>query len=225
MHEFQHSGCHSWAYPSIVGGGDNACVLHYTSNNERLRDGDLVLIDAGCELHYYASDITRTFPVNGCFSKPQRQLYEVCLAAQAAAIDAIRPGVSWDEPHAAAVRVITEGLVALGLLRGQVARLIDKAAYQRFYMHRTGHWLGMDVHDVGEYKVGDQWRLLEPGMVLTVEPGIYVSPSDHKVAAKWRGIGIRIEDDVVVTEHGCEVLSNDVPKEIDQIEALMAESG
>jgi Xaa-Pro aminopeptidase len=222
MHEFNHSGCQGWAYQSIVGGGDNACILHYTDNTDRLRDGDLVLIDAGCELNYYAADITRTFPVSGRFSKPQRQLYEVCLAAQMAALACIKPGVSWNEPHIEAVRVITEGLVELGLLRGQVSRLIDKAAYQRFYMHRTGHWLGMDVHDVGDYKIDDQWRLLEPGMVLTVEPGIYIAPDDHKVARKWRGIGIRIEDDVLVTERGCEVLSRDVPKEVDQIEALMA---
>ena len=222
LHEFYRSGSQGWAYPPIVGAGENACILHYTANRSRMRNGDLVLIDAGCELDYYAADITRTFPVNGRFSKAQRQLYELCLAAQQAAIACIRPGVSWNKPHDVTVRVITEGLVSLGLLRGQIKRLINTGAYRRFYMHRAGHWLGMDVHDVGDYKIGDEWRLLEPGMVLTVEPGIYVSPGDTRVAKKWRGIGIRIEDDVVVTDDGCEVLSSDVPKQVDEIEEQMS---
>jgi len=222
LHEFALHGARSWAYPPIVGGGHNACILHYIENASALRDGDLVLIDAGCELDCYAADITRTFPVNGRFSTAQRQLYEICLQAQLAAIEAVRPGAHWDAPHAAAVRVLTEGLVALGLLEGSVDALIDKGAYRQFYMHRTGHWLGLDVHDVGDYKIGDNWRLLEPGMVLTVEPGIYVSPANTAVARKWRGIGIRIEDDVVVTSTGCEVLTRAVPKTVEQIEALMA---
>lgn len=221
-HEFMSSGCRKWAYPPIVGGGDNGCILHYIDNNQVLKDGDLVLIDAGCELDGYAADITRTFPVNGVYSEPQRQLYQVCLDAQLAAIDSIKPGVSWDLPHEVAVRVITEGLLRLGLLKGQLSRLIENNACQPFYMHRTGHWLGLDVHDVGDYKIGEQWRELEPGMVLTVEPGIYVSPGNTKVAKKWRGMGIRIEDDVVVTREGCEVLSRDAPKQLDEIEALMA---
>lgn len=220
-HAFMTAGSRTWAYPSIVGSGDNACVLHYIDNNKAMEDGDLVLIDAGCELEYYAADITRTFPVNGTYTKPQRQLYELCLKAQVAAIDAIAPGVAWNVPHDVTVRVITEGLVELGLLKGSVDKLIEKEAYRDFYMHRAGHWLGMDVHDVGEYKVGDEWRLLEPGMVLTVEPGIYVSPNNTKVAKKWRGIGIRIEDDVAVTRNGCEVLTADVPKTVEEIEALM----
>ncbi len=221
-HEFMRSGCRNWAYPPIVGGGDNGCILHYIDNNQVLKDGDLVLIDAGCELDGYAADITRTFPVNGVYSEPQRQLYQLCLDAQLAAIDSIKPGVSWDLPHEVAVRIITEGLLRLGLLKGQLPRLIEKNACQPFYMHRTGHWLGLDVHDVGDYKIGEQWRELEPGMVLTVEPGIYVSPGNTKVAKKWRGIGIRIEDDIVVTKEGCEVLSRDAPKQLDEIEALMA---
>lgn len=222
QHEFMGSGARNWAYPPIVGGGDNACILHYIDNNSPLRDGDLVLIDAGCELDCYAADITRTFPVSGRFSEPQRQLYQVCLDAQLAAIAAVRPGVPWNEPHDVAVKVITKGLLKLGLLKGQLRKLLEKSAYLPFYMHRTGHWLGMDVHDVGDYKIGDQWRELEPGMVLTVEPGIYVAPGNAKVAKKWRGIGIRIEDDVVVTRDGCEVLSGGVPKTVEEIEALMA---
>jgi Xaa-Pro aminopeptidase len=222
MHEFASNGCRNWAYPPIVGGGDNGCILHYIENNQVLKDGDLVLIDAGCELEGYAADITRTFPVSGVFSPAQAQLYALCLEAQLAAIDCIKPGVSWNLPHEVVIKVLTAGLRKLGLLKGPLQRLIDKQAYQPFYMHRTGHWLGMDVHDVGDYKVGEQWRELEPGMVLTVEPGIYVSPHNTDVAQKWRGIGIRIEDDVVVTNDGCEVLSGNVPKQIAEIEALMA---
>lgn len=220
-HECMSAGSTCWAYTPIVGSGDNACILHYIDNNQPLVDGDLVLIDAGCELECYAADITRTFPVNGTFTKPQRELYELCLKAQQAAIDSIAPGVAWNVPHDETVRVITEGLLELGLLKGKLATLIEKGAYRDFYMHRAGHWLGMDVHDVGEYKVGDEWRLLEPGMVLTVEPGIYVSPNNTKVAKKWRGIGIRIEDDVAVTKSGCDVLTATVPKTVAEIEALM----
>ena len=222
LHEFMTRGARFPAYVSIVGGGANGCVLHYTDNDAVLRDGDLVLIDAGAEYDYYAADITRTFPVNGRFSRSQRALYEVVLAAQAAAIDAVRPGNHWNDPHDAAVRVLTEGLVALGLLKGRVPTLVRNERYREFFMHRTGHWLGMDVHDVGDYKVDDQWRELEPGMVLTVEPGLYVR-AGSRVAKKWWNTGIRIEDDVLVTAGGCEVLTGGVPKDPDEVEALMAE--
>ncbi len=208
------------AYPSIVAGGSNACTLHYIENNGRLHDGDLLLIDAGAEVDCYASDITRTFPVNGKYSDAQKALYSIVLAAQKDAIDAIKPNNRVVEYHEVAVRTLTEGLVDIGLLRGEINELIDTDAYQSFYMHRTGHWLGMDVHDVGEYKIEGQWRILEPGMVLTVEPGLYVSPSDD-IDPKWHNIGIRIEDDIRVTRHGNEILSADAPKEIDEIEALM----
>lgn len=223
MHTFAMSGARSAAYNTIVGGGSNACVLHYTENKALLRDDDLVLIDAGCELDFYAADITRTFPVSGKFSAEQAALYALVLKAQYAAIDVIAPGCKWNEPHEESVRVITEGLVELGLLKGDVATLIAGNDYKRFYMHRVGHWLGMDVHDVGAYKVDGQWRELEPGMAMTVEPGLYVQADDETVDACWRGIGIRIEDDVVVTLDGCEVLTSGVPKEINEIEMLMAE--
>ncbi|HKK22316.1 MAG TPA: Xaa-Pro aminopeptidase [Pseudohaliea sp.] len=219
---YARGGARFPAYPAIVGGGVNGCILHYTDNGERLRDGDLVLIDAGCEYHGYASDVTRTFPVNGRFSPAQRALYEVVAAAHAAGIRASRAGNHWNQPHDATVRVITEGLVDLGLLRGRVSKLIQDGAYRDFYMHRAGHWLGLDVHDVGDYRVGGAWRLLEPGMVMTMEPGIYVAPDNTRVAKKWRGIGIRIEDDVAITADGPEVLSAAVPVAPDAIESLMA---
>ncbi|HSC68622.1 MAG TPA: Xaa-Pro aminopeptidase [Cellvibrio sp.] len=222
LHEFQMSGARFPAYNSIVGGGKNGCILHYIENSAPLKSGDLVLIDAGCELDYYAADITRTFPVNGKFSPEQKALYEICLQAQLEAIAVAKPGNHWNDPHEATVRVITEGLVKIGLLEGDVSELIKNEAYKEFYMHRAGHWLGMDVHDVGDYKVGGEWRVLEPGMVMTVEPGIYVAPDNERVAKKWRGIGIRIEDDVVITKDGNEVLTKDVPKTVAEIEALMA---
>ena len=222
QHVCANQGARFNAYPSIVGGGDNACILHYIENSSKLKDGDLVLIDAGCELECYASDITRTFPVSGQFSLEQRMLYQIVLDAQYAAIDAVKPGNHWNHPHEAAVRVITKGLIHLGLIKAELDDAIEKELYKPFYMHRTGHWLGLDVHDVGEYKVGGEWRLLEPGMVLTVEPGIYVSPNNKEVAKKWRGIGIRIEDDVLVTKTACRVLTQHVPKEIAEIEQLMA---
>jgi len=187
-----------------------------------LRDGDLLLIDAGAEYDCYASDVTRTFPVNGRFSPAQQALYEVVLAAQSAAIDQVRPGNHWNAPHLAAVRVLTRGLVRLGILKGRPAELVKRDAYRRFYMHRTGHWLGMDVHDVGDYKVGEEWRVLEPGMVLTVEPGVYIPTGTRGVSRKWWNMGIRIEDDVLVTRDGNEVLSDGVPKTVPEIEALMA---
>lgn len=224
QYEFGRNGARFAAYNSIVGAGDNGCILHYVENKDTIKEGDLVLIDAGCELEHYAADITRTFPANGQFSKEQKALYELVLKAQLAAIKTIKPGNHWNQSHDATVKVITKGLLELGLLKGTVSKLIESEAYKDFYMHRAGHWLGMDVHDVGDYKVGDEWRVLEEGMVMTVEPGIYVSPHNKKVAKKWRGIGIRIEDDVVVTKEGCEVLTKDVPKTVKEIEALMAAS-
>lgn len=220
LHEFRRHDA-TPSYQPIVGGGANGCVLHYVENTARLNDGDLLLIDAGCELDCYASDITRTFPVSGRFSAEQRALYEVVLEAQLAAIDKVRPGNHWNEPHDAAVKVLTRGLVRLGLLKGRVPTLVKNGDYRRFYMHRTGHWLGLDVHDVGDYKVGEEWRVFEPGMVLTVEPGLYVAPGTKGVAKKWWGMGIRIEDDVLVTTGGAEVLSVDAPKDPDEIERLM----
>jgi Xaa-Pro aminopeptidase len=220
-HEFRKAGA-EWAYPSIVGAGENACILHYTENNAAINDGDLVLIDAGAEFDCYAADITRCFPVNGRFSQPQRAIYELVLDAQLAAIEEVYPGNHWNAPHEAAVKVLTRGLVKLGLLKGRPAQLIREQAYRRFYMHRTGHWLGMDVHDVGDYKVGDEWRVLEPGMVMTVEPGLYIAAGSKGVARKWWNIGVRIEDDVLVTRDGYDVLSKKAPKSVEEIEALMA---
>jgi len=222
LHSFMHQGARFPAYSSIVGGGANGCILHYVENNAVLKEGDLVLIDAGAELECYASDISRTFPVNGKYSKEQRALYEIVLAAQYAAIEQVKPGNHWNDPHEAAIKVITQGLIDVGILKGKLEKLIEEGAYRDFYMHRTGHWLGMDVHDVGDYKVDNEWRVLEPGMVLTVEPGLYISSDHAKLAKKWHNIGIRIEDDVLVTKDGHEVLSKDVPKEPDEIEALMA---
>ncbi|WP_165670826.1 Xaa-Pro aminopeptidase [Metapseudomonas otitidis] len=221
-YEFRKGGAKMPAYGSIVAAGKNACILHYRENDAPLKDGDLVLIDAACELECYASDITRTFPVNGRFSPEQKAIYELVLAAQEAAFLEIAPGKHWNEAHEATVRVITAGLVELGLLQGEVDELIAREAYKPFYMHRAGHWLGMDVHDVGEYKVGGEWRVLEPGMAMTVEPGIYIGVDNQDVPKKWRGIGVRIEDDVVVTRKGCEILTGGVPKTVAEIEALMA---
>ena len=221
LHEFKRSGANC-SYPPIVAGGANACILHYTENNAELLDGDLVLIDAGCELELYASDITRTFPVNGRFTDAQRELYEIVHEANAAAKDAVQPGNHWDDPHSAAVRVVTLGLRSLGLLSGRLPSLLKEHAYREYFMHRTGHWLGMDVHDVGDYKVDDQWRLLEPGMALTIEPGIYVDSSARGKARRWRGIGIRIEDDVLVTRQGPRVLTAGLPSSVDEVESFMA---
>jgi len=220
-HQFRLNNA-AHAYPPIVGGGENGCILHYTENSEPLQDGDLLLIDAGCEVEGYASDITRTFPVNGQFSSAQQDVYQIVLQAQKAAIKKVQPGNHWNDPHNAAVRVITRGLIEIKLLKGNVTKLIKENAYRRFYMHRTGHWLGLDVHDVGDYKVGEQWRLLEPGMVLTVEPGIYIPAHSKGVHRKWWNIGIRIEDDVLVTAKGHEVLTAKLPSEIKDIESLMA---
>ncbi len=216
---FRRGGAEAPAYTSIVASGANACVLHYVFNDKPLRDGDLLLIDAAAEFGSYAADITRTFPVSGKFSGAQKDAYELVLAAQTAAIAAVRPGSRWNEPHDAAVRVLTRGMVDLGLLKGEVDGLIESEAYKRFYMHRTGHWLGMDVHDAGEYKLKGEWRQFQPGMTFTVEPGLYIRPADD-VPEALRNIGIRIEDDVLVTETGCEVLT-DPPKTVADIEEVM----
>jgi Xaa-Pro aminopeptidase len=220
LYEFRRRGSQYPAYTPIVAGGPNACVLHYRENSSRLADGDLLLVDAGCELDGYASDVTRTFPVNGKFSGPQKDVYELVLAAQAAAIAAVRAGNPWDEPHNAAVRTLARGFVDLGLCSGTVEEVIAKEDYRRFYMHRTGHWIGLDVHDAGEYKTGGEWRRLEPGMTLTVEPGCYVRPGEKVPEAFWN-IGVRIEDDVAVTAAGCEVLTDGAPKSVRDIEALV----
>jgi len=219
--EFRKAGSHYNAYPSIVAGGENACILHYTENQDQLRDGDLLLIDAGAEFGCYASDISRTFPVNGKFSAEQRALYSIVLDAQQAAFDKCQSGFGWNDPHEAAVKVISQGLLDEGLLRGSLEQVIETQTYRQFYMHKTGHWLGMDVHDVGDYKVDETWRDLEPGMVFTVEPGIYVSPADN-VDPRWHNIGIRIEDNVLIQKEGYENLTASAPKSIDEIEAVMA---
>ena len=218
-HEFRRNG--AWtSYNPIVAAGGNACTLHYVDNSAVLQDGDLLLIDAGCELDYYASDVTRTFPVNGRFTPEQRAVYEIVLEAQLAAIEKTVKGNHWNDPHDAAVRIITKGLKKLGLLDGTLPKLIKDGAYRAFYMHRTGHWIGMDVHDVGDYKVGDEWRVLESGMVTTVEPGIYI-PNKRNIPKKFRHMGIRIEDDVAITSNGPEVLSRGLAKDPDEVEALM----
>jgi Xaa-Pro aminopeptidase len=210
------------AYASIVGAGANACVLHYRENNAKSRDGDLVLIDAGAEYRGYAADITRTFPVNGRFRKEQRALHDLVCAAQAAALAQARPGAAYEAGHDAAVATLTEGLLSLGLLKGRLEAAIARGDYKRFYRHKTGHWLGLDVHDVGEYRIDGESRLLEPGMVFTLEPGLYIPSDDASVPAKWRGIGIRIEDDVLVTADGHRVLTGALERSADEVEGLMA---
>ena len=221
-HQFMTSGATGPAYTSIVGGGKNACILHYIENQSALKSGDLVLIDAGCEYQNYAADITRTFPINGKFSTAQAAIYDVVLAAQAAAINCISPGVTYDQANKATIEVITQGLVELGILTGDVDQLIAEGAYREFYMHSVSHWLGMDVHDVGDYKINNQWRVYEAGMLLTIEPGIYIAADNQNVDKKWRGIAVRIEDDILVTKAGREVLTDGVPKQRDRIESLMA---
>ena len=210
------------AYGSIVGAGANACVLHYVANDGPVRDGDLVLVDAGAEYRGYAADITRTFPANRTFTKPQRDLHEVVDQAQAAALAQARPGIPYEAGHNAAVEALTEGLLRLGLLKGRLEKNIADGSYKRYYRHKTGHWLGLDVHDVGEYRIDGESRLLEPGMVFTIEPGLYIPPDDTRVAAKWRGFGIRTEDDVLVTKDGHKVLTGKLARSADEIEALMA---
>ncbi|HXU43273.1 MAG TPA: aminopeptidase P N-terminal domain-containing protein [Burkholderiales bacterium] len=223
LHEFRRNGAQFPAYSPIVAGGGNACVLHYVANDAPLRDGDLLLIDAGCELDGYASDITRTFPVNGRFSAAQRDVYEIVLAAQRAAIETVKPGASWIAPHDAAVRVLAQGMLDLKLVSGSLDAVLEKETYKRFYMHRTGHWLGLDVHDAGDYRRGGQWRPLAPGMTLTVEPGLYIRAADD-VPERLRNIGVRIEDDVLVTAQGCEILTAEAPKLAGDIEALMRDA-
>ena len=219
LHEFRSHNA-DISYTPIVGSGANSCVMHYRNNDQRLCEGDLLLLDAGCEHDYYASDITRTFPVSGRFTPAQRAVYEVVLDAQAAAIDKVRPGNHWNQPHEAAVRIVTHGLKKLGLLKGPLSRLIKERAYLPYFGHRTGHWLGIDVHDVGDYRVGGEWRVLEPGMTLTVEPGIYIRPSP-RIAKEFWNIGIRIEDDVLVTGTAPEVLTASLEKTVEAIESLM----
>jgi len=220
LYEFRRRGAQFPAYWPIVAGGANACVLHYVFNDAELRDGELLLIDAGCELQGYASDITRTFPVNGRYSGAQRDVYELVLAAQQAAMDKVRTGNAWNEPHDAAVRVLAQGMIDLNLIAGPLDAALEKETYKRFYMHRTGHWLGLDVHDAGDYQRAGAWRMLQPGMVLTVEPGIYIRAAAD-VPDALHDIGVRIEDDVLVTEGACEVLTAAAPKSIADIEELM----
>jgi len=220
LHEFCRNGARDPAYTSIVAGGSNACVLHYIANDAKLHDGDLLLIDAGCELNGYASDITRTFPVNGSFLGAQKEVYEIVLAAQNAAIAAAKPGNDWEAPHNTALQILAQGFIDLKLCHGTVDGVLESGAYKKFYMHRTGHWMGMDVHDVGEYKTGDQWRTLQDGMVLTVEPGCYIRPADDVPIALWN-IGIRIEDDIAITATGNEVLTQAAPKTVNEIEEIM----
>lgn len=221
LHTFTRNHCEA-SYLPIVGSGANACVLHYIANRDELHDGDLLLIDAGAEYDGYASDITRTFPVNGRYSPEQRALYEVVLDAQSAAIEKVRPGSQWKDVHDAAVQVATEGMISLGILSQGFEEAMEKEAYKAFYVHNTGHWLGLDVHDVGEYRIDGHSRELEPGMVMTVEPGIYVPPDAESVDERWRGLGIRIEDNVAVTRDGPRVLTGGLVKTPDDVEALMA---
>jgi len=221
LHEFRRHGSQYPAYTSIVAAGANACVLHYVENNRQLGSDDLVLIDAGCELDGYASDITRTFPANGRFSSAQQDVYELVLESQSAAIAATKPGAGFLEPHDAAVKVLVQGMLDFKLLSGTLDEALEKESYKKFYMHRTSHWLGLDVHDAGEYKNGDAWTKLQPGMVLTIEPGCYIRPVDDVPEAFWN-IGVRIEDDALVTANGCEIISSAAPKSVADIEALMA---
>lgn len=221
LYEFTRQGCRSVAYDPIVAGGHHACILHYTDNNQPLRSGDLILIDAGGEFDNYAADITRTFPFNGRFTPNQRHLYELVLRAQKAGIACIKPGREWGDIQKAMVQILTEGLVDLGLLRGEINALIDQEAYRPFYMHLSGHWLGLDVHDCGRYKMQGKWRPLEPGMVLTVEPGLYINPDHPGIEDRWKGIGIRIEDDILVTQEGHINLTEQLPVNVDDLEAFL----
>lgn len=223
LYRFLDEGASAPAYPTIVASGSHGCVLHYTENQGRLADGDLVLIDAGCEYNGYAADITRTFPANGRFTGEQKAVYEIVLAAQKAAIEKVKPENNWNQPHEAAVEILSQGLLDLGILSGSLEEVLEQGHYRDFFMHRTGHWLGMDVHDVGDYRIGGAWRVLEPGMVMTIEPGLYLAPGNANVDERWQGIAVRIEDDVAVTRSGYRNLTLDVPKEIGEIEALMAD--
>jgi Xaa-Pro aminopeptidase len=222
LETFRRRGSERPAYGSIVGSGPNACVLHYRKNDRRIERGDLLLIDAGCEYGYYASDVTRTFPVGRGFSREQQAIYELVLESQVRAIASVRPGCTLDEIHKTSVDLIARGLLSLGLLSGDPAKIIERESYKRFFMHRTSHWLGMDVHDVGSYFIEHKPRGLEAGMVLTVEPGVYIAPDDDSVPREWRGIGVRIEDDVLVTGSGSEVLTEGIPKTVDEIQRAIA---
>jgi len=221
LYAFNKNGARAPAYNSIVGGGNNACILHYVENNSELKDGDVVLVDAGCEYNYYASDVTRTFPVNGSFTEEQKQVYSVVLEAHKQSMDQLKPGNKWNLAHEKSVEVIVEGLIDLGIIKSSKEEAIDTGEYSKFYMHRIGHWLGMDVHDVGSYKQDGDWRDLEPGMVMTIEPGIYILDSLEGVEDKWKGIGVRIEDDVLVTKEGFEVLTPDIPRSIEEVESTV----
>jgi Xaa-Pro aminopeptidase len=221
---FRKQGSPRHGYAPIVGAGANATVLHYVTNNSLIKEGDLLLIDAGAEFGYFTGDVTRTTPASGRFTKEQAEIYQLVLDAQMASINAVKPGATFQDPHNETVRVLVDGLLRLGLLEGNAEEIIKEEKYKKFYMHRTSHWLGMDVHDVAPYKVADEWRKLEPGMVLTIEPGLYIAEGLEDVDARYRGIGVRIEDDVLVTKEGNEVLSARVPKTIEEIEALMAQS-
>ena len=218
LYAFNKNGARSPAYNSIVGGGNNSCILHYVENNAELKDGDLVLVDAGCEYQYYASDVTRTFPVNGKFSPEQKEIYTIVLEAHKQSIEQAQPGNKWNLMHEKSVEVLVEGLLSLGLLNGSKEENIEKGLYSKFYMHRIGHWLGMDVHDVGAYKKDGDWRELEKGMVMTIEPGIYILDSLEDVDDKWKGIGVRIEDNIVINDSGNEFLTPDVPRTIEEVE-------
>ena len=218
LYAFNKNGARSPAYNSIVGGGNNSCILHYVENNAELQDGDLVLVDAGCEYQYYASDVTRTFPVNGKFSPEQKEIYSIVLEAHKQSMEEAKPGNKWNLMHEKSVEVIVEGLLSIGLLKGTKEEIIEKGEYSKFYMHRIGHWLGMDVHDVGSYKRDGDWRELEKGMVMTVEPGIYILDSIEGIDDKWKGIGVRIEDDIAITDSGFELLTPDVPRTIEEVE-------
>ena len=221
-HAFLRGGARSPAYPSIFGSGNNANILHYIENDDVMKSGELVLVDAGAEYQCYAADVTRTFPVNGKFTKAQKEIYNIVLAAQEAAIEMVKPGNHWNQPHESVVRIICQGLLDLNLLEGTLDTIIENETYKKFYMHRTGHWLGLDVHDVGEYRIDEEWRVFEPGMVTTIEPGIYISQDLAGVPSRYRGIGIRIEDNVLVTKTGHEVLTSGIPKTIEEIEKTMA---
>ncbi len=223
IYEFTRQGCRAPAYDSIVAGGNNACTLHYTANTAPLKSGDLVLIDAGAEYACYAADVTRTFPVSGQFSTEQRAIYDLVLTAQRAAIAAVRPGVAWDSMQKTVVEILTQGLVDLKILQGHVPDLIETNAYKPFYMHNSGHWLGLDVHDCGRYRLNGQWRDLVPGMVLTVEPGLYISHGMTQVDPRWWGIGVRIEDDILVTDQGHDNLTGALQVDPTEIEALLRE--
>ncbi len=220
-HEFQRQGARCHAYNPIVGSGENTCILHYVNNDKQIKKGSMVLIDAGAEYNYYASDVTRTFPADGHFTQEQRAIYEIVLEAQLAGIKAIKPHAPWNQVDIIVTKIITQGLIDVGLLKGKLDDLIEKQAYSKFYMHRSGHWLGLDTHDAGRYKINDKWRKMEPGMVRTVEPGIYISAETPGVHKRWHNIGVRIEDDVLVTQKGHDVLSHGAPKKIDDIEKLM----